>query len=208
MEANPWATFSHHSALVFHRLTETFPQDFHLLLAARNPDWFPIGTDDRDWDLEKPTGGRRPKKVFGKPVHWHQVKETRGIQDYRPFGYPVRVTTPARTLLDGLMEPSWCGGIENVLRAWASAKDTLDLAAILDLVDTFDKPILRQRAGFILESLGFTSPRFDSWQSKISAGGSSKLLASAPFDVIPGSYSEKWRMAINTPTSTLTEGWI
>lgn len=208
MEANPLAAFSHDSALVFHRLTETFPQEFHLILPLRNPDWLPIGTDDRDWDEEKIPKGRRPQSVYGKNINWHQVKETRGVQEYRPFGYPVRVTTPARTLLDGLMEPSWCGGIENVFRAWSSAKDTLDLPAVLNLVDTFDKPILRQRAGFVLESMGFTSPRIDAWQSKIFPGGSSRLLASVPFDAIPGSYSEKWRLAINTPTSTLTEGWV
>ncbi len=208
MEAHPLAAFSHDSALVFHRLTETFPQTFHLILPVINPDWLPIGTDDRDWDNEKPPKGRRPETIFGKTVYWHKVKETRGVQEYRPFGYPVRVTTPARTLLDGLLEPSWCGGIENVFRAWASSKDTLDLPAVLDLVDTFDKSILRQRAGFVLEALGFTSPRIEAWQSKISTGGSSRLLASEAFDAIPGNFSEKWRMAINVPTATLTEGWI
>ena len=100
--------------------------------------------------------------------------------EYQPRGYPVRITTPERTLLDGLLQPQLSGGFENVLRACVAARDTLNLEALLHDVDRFGIGVLRQRVGYILEELGIHHPELYAWQAQAKRGGSSRLVASAP----------------------------
>lgn len=203
MEANPLAAVSHYSAMHFHQLTEDFPKEFHLLLPGIAPDWFPIGTGEDDWDEGEPPGKtRKLLQLHHLPVYWHTVKRLQGIREYKQFGYPVRVTSVERTLLDGLLEPSLCGGIEKVFRAWVNARDTLQLSKVIDLVNSFDMPILRQRTGFVLETLGLNHPDLDIWASKSLRGGSSRLLADATYS---NTFSERWCLSLNAPLGTLEE---
>jgi predicted transcriptional regulator of viral defense system len=201
MEANPLAAVSHYSAMSFHQLTEDFPKEFHLLLPGIIPDWFPIGTGEDDWDELKPPGkARKLEHLHQLPVYWHTVKRLQGIREYKPFGYPVRVTTVERTLLDGLLDPAWCGGSEKVFRAWANARETVQVNMVVDLVNTFDMPILRQRAGFVMETLGLKHPDLAAWATKSLRGGSSKLVADEPY---VAAFSERWCLSINAPIGAL-----
>ena len=146
--------------------------------------------------------GRTPHRILGRPVTWNKVKPERffGLGVYQPRGYPVRVTTPERTLLDGLQAPELSGGIENVLRAWSLARETLDLDKLVQYVDRFDMGILRQRTGFILEELELSHSRLDEWQGLAQRGGSSKLVAAAPY---APQFSERWSLSLNAPLAAL-----
>lgn len=146
-----------------------------------------------------------PERILGRPVSWSQVKPERffGLGLYQPRGYLVRVTTPERTLLDGLQAPELSGGFENVLRAWELARDTLDLDVLVHYVDRFDIAVLRQRTGFTLEELGLSHPRIEEWQGMARRGGSSKLVASAPY---ASHYSDRWNISLNAPISALRNG--
>ncbi len=140
-------------------------------------------------------------KLMGQPIRWHRLARIFvGAALYQPRGYPVRVTTPERTLLDGLLNPEWCGGFVQVLKAWAQARDILDVAEIVDLVERFNIAILRQRAGFVLEELGLTHPRIEQWPALAKRGGSSKLLGGLPFSP---TFSERWKLSINAPVDVL-----
>ncbi len=135
---------------------------------------------------------------------WRRVTPNHyfGLREYQPQGYPVRVMTPERTLVDGLEYPSLCGGFENVLRAWVRARDTLDLDALIEVVEQFDIGVLRQRVGFILDQLRLTHPAVESWRAQAKRGGSSKLLSSAPY---ASTYSERWNLSINASVAVLSE---
>jgi predicted transcriptional regulator of viral defense system len=126
-----------------------------------------------------------------------------GVALYRPQHDPVRVTTPERTLLDGLLHPELCGGLQTVLSAWRQARDLLDLDTVVTLVDRFDVAILRQRAGFVLDELGLDHPAAAAWPALARRGGSSKLLGSEPY---APTYSERWSLSINAPIAALREG--
>ena len=93
----------------------------------------PPDTDTQDWEGIRLVDGRRIARALGRPVGWRRVTPARyfGFELYRRQGYPVRVTTPGRTLVDGLMYPHLGGGLENVLRAWALAHDVLDVDAVV-----------------------------------------------------------------------------
>jgi predicted transcriptional regulator of viral defense system len=207
MEIHPYAALSHITAFVFHGMTDDFPQELHVVLPTEGSrELLPPGTRSEDWEGPFHAYGRTVDALFGKPVHWHWLSKGSsvfGTAEYRPRGYPVRVTTPERTLLDGLLHPEWCGGFDNVLRAWVHARDTLDLGAIVELVERFDVAVLRQRVGFILEELGLEHPRVAEWPAQARRGGSSRLLGSAPF---APSFSERWKLSINAPIDVLHMG--
>lgn len=206
MEVNPYAALSHLSALVFHGLSNQLPKTIIAIAPKTGTGGIlPVGTEPEEWyGVAKPPR-RFPSSVLGRPVRWRRVSPNRffGTREYRPRGYPVRVTTPEYTLLDGLLEPELCGGLDNVLRAWALAIDMLDLDILVAYVDYLDIDLLRQRVGFVLDELGLSHPEVEKWRTKANRGGSSKLLSSAPF---APTYSERWNLSINFPVSSLHEG--
>lgn len=202
-EVHPYAALSHLTALAFHGLTDELPKGLTTTVPLDGTaDQLPLGTQPQDWEGLAPVRGRMPDRVLGRPVTWRQVKPERffGVSVYQPRGYLVRVTTPERTLLDSLQEPALSGGVENVLRAWALARDTFNLEVLVRYVERFDIALLRQRVGFILEELGLSHPWIEAWQDKAQRGGSSKLVASAPYSP---HHSERWNLSLNAPIAAL-----
>jgi predicted transcriptional regulator of viral defense system len=206
MEVHPYAALSHFSALVFHGLTDELPKGITATVSLDGKgDLLPIGTEPGDWEDLSLVRGRTLDRILGRPVDWHQVKPERffGLGVYAQRGYPVRVTTPERTLLDVLQAPELSGGRENVLRAWALAQDTLELDVLVHSVDRLNVGLLRQRVGFILEELGLSHSRVEDWQGMVRRGGSSKLLASAPY---APEHSDRWNLSLNAPIAALHDG--
>ena len=160
MEVHPYATLSHLSALVFHSLTDDLPKGITALLpSGERGDLLPTGTEPLDWESLALVTGKAVSRILDQPVHWTRTDPSRyfGFREYAPRGYPVRVTTPERTLLDCLQRPELCGGIEGALQAWVRARDLLDVALLVSYVNRLDIAILRQRVGFVLAELGFAS---------------------------------------------------
>lgn len=205
LEIHPYAALSHFSALVFHGLTEEQPKGFTATVSADGTgELLPIGTGPRDWEGVLRPGGRMPAQVLGRPVQWQRVKPDRffGFTDYQPLGYPLRITMPERTLIDGLQAPDLCGGIANVLRAWVLARDTIDLDALVYQVERFGVAVLRQRAGFVLDQLGLFHPFMERWRLGSRRGGSSRLVGSEPFGT---AFDERWNLSLNAPVDLLRD---
>lgn len=205
LEANPYAALSHLTALVFHRLTDELPKSMTAMApAVGTGDQLPLDTEPRDWSGLPLPGGRTPARVLGRPLTWTRPKADRffGVGVYQPRGYSLRVTTPERTLIDGLMTPELSGGMTNVLHAWTRARDTLDLDTLVSSVDRFDVKVLRQRAGFVLEELGLKHPLMEQWRERAQRGGSSKLVGSAPY---ASAFNERWNLSLNAPVTALTD---
>lgn len=206
MEIHPYAGVSHLSALVFHGLTDQLPKRLTALAPADGRgDLLPIGTRPEDWEGLPLVAGRRAKTVLQHPVEWSTVQPERyfGLREFAPRGYPVRVSTVERTLIDGLLKPDLSGGFDNVVQAWNLARDTLEPDVLIHLVERFDVQVLKQRAGFLLETLGISDPRLASWQRHAHRGGSSKLVASEPY---APTFSERWSLSLNGSLDPLTEG--
>jgi hypothetical protein len=202
-ELFPYAIMSHRSALLFHGLSVERPQGFTLTQRrGHRGDLIPPGTKTSDWDGIELPNSSRTRKVLRQPVEWHTIQPDRfwGFSEYEPRGFPIRVTTLERTLIDGLMKPDLCGGIEAVLEAWLLSRDTLDVETLVAQIERYDMGILRQRAGFVLEQLGLDHPHLSEWKAQTQRGGSSKLVASAPFD---NAYNVAWNLSINAPLHSL-----
>lgn len=206
MEVHPYASVSHLSALVFHGLTEQLPKRLTALAPSDSrADLLPVGTRPEDWEGIPLATGRKAQAVLRIPVEWSTAQPSRyfGMREYAPRGYPVRVTTVERTLIDGLLKPELSGGFDNVLRAWMQAQDTLELDVLINMVERFDIQVLKQRAGFLLELFGNGDPRLESWQRQARRGGSSKLVAVAPYSPV---YSERWSLSLNASLPALVPG--
>ncbi len=206
LEANPFAVISHFSALVFHGLTEQQPTFLTASVPRATPgDLLPIDTDPSDWEkMSLPSARRRPETVLRTRVRWSTIDPARfnGFLEYQPHGARIRVTTPERTLVDALQSPDLSGGVANVLRAWAIGVPMANLDSLTDQVERYDIQVLRQRAGFVLDRLGFAHPALARWQQKAHRGGSSRLIGSEPFS---SSFDERWNLSINASTSPLED---
>lgn len=203
LELNPYGAISHASALSFHHLSLDVPE----VITAMTPstgkgDLLPVGTQASDWDGFPRPAGHAARSVMGSPVAWRRtpVEQVFGIGTYHLGSVAISVTTPERTLVEGLRAPDWCGGIANVLASWERARWTLDVDAVIATTDRFHTGILRQRVGYVLESLGFTHPELDRWQREAKRGGSSKLVAG---HVFAPEFSERWSLSLNGPVDLL-----
>lgn len=202
MEANPYCAISHHSAMAFHQLTLDFPNEIQVSVLKARGGLLPIETTEADWDFLALPVGRRIPRIFNTNIRWHAVKSFAGIREARPSGYTIRVTNLERTLLDGLQDPDWCGGFDNVLSAWRMAKDLVNVNMLVKVADELNINLLRQRAGFILERMGIDHPRLKEWQALAKRGGSSRLVAKTPF---ASTYDQNWSLSINAPLRSLDE---
>ncbi len=203
MEVHPSAALTHRSALAFHGLTDDLPKDMTAMIPiSGTAGMLPPDTDASDWEGFALAPGRLPAEILGRPVEWLRTRPDRyfGAKMYRPQGYPVRVTTPERTLLDGLLDPERCGGFQNVLHAWGLACDLLDLDALVALVDRFGMPALRRRVGFLIDELHLSHPSVEDWRSRARRGGLSRLASTAPY---APTYSQRWNLSINASIEAL-----
>jgi len=203
LELHPYAALSFLSAFAFHNMINDLPKELHVTIPQQGSGgMIPTGTSPDDWSGLDTVPGRVVERIHRLPIHWHKLTGARifGQAEYSPLGYPIRVTTPERTLLDGLLRPEWCGGMKSILRAWANYKDLINLNELGELVDKFQVTVLCQRVGFILEELGLSHASIEAWLSKSHRGGSSKLAGNLPF---APTFSKRWMLSINTPVDVL-----
>ncbi len=205
-EEHAYTILSHFTALEFHGLTVEQPKVITAYTGAKAAwDLLPLGTIADDWEDVALPSATRPRTVLGQPVRWVTLDPERafGFSVYSPLGVPYRITSPERTLIDALQKPELCGGSGNVLRAWVLARDLLDVPLIEQYTERLGIALLRQRVGYVLESIGYTSPTLDAWALSSKRGGSSKLVGSEPF---ASDYSERWNLSLNAPVHVLQDG--
>jgi predicted transcriptional regulator of viral defense system len=202
-EANPYSVLSYFSAMAYHGLTNVVPPDIYVTYYPKSKST-PLGTTPDEWTDVRLPSKRMPIKVKDRQIHWITTKhewEFGTIIGYLQ-GNPVYVTDVERTLLDALRFPGKCGGALEVFRAWRQAADDLKIKNIIEYVGIFNQALLRQRVGYILETMGFSDPVFDQWASISIRGSSARLLADSAFS---SQYSERWNLSLNVPESMIVE---
>ena len=202
-EANPWAVFSHLTALAHHGLTDVIPSQLQAInYEHRVSNRLPLDTTPDEWvELEFPAG-RLPKHVGDVKVEWTRMK---GAYDFghmisHVHGLPIYVTDIERTLLDAIRAPDKSGGIEKVLQAWREASALIRIDKLIEYTDLIASPVITQRVGYLLEKLGHSHARLEEWRGNLQRGGSLKLVARAPYS---STFSERWNLSLNVPGSVL-----
>ena len=202
-EANPWAAFGFATAMAHHGLTNLLSKTVYAIAFNDGEHYrrVPLGTTPEDWvDVEFPVA-RRPKKLDETEVIWSAVqsKWDFGVMVGYSAGLPIYVTDVERTLLDALRSPEKSGGIARVLQAWKGA-ESCDLDRLVSYTERFEIQNLKQRVGYILETLGRPHARLAQWRDNRQRGGSLKLVASEPY---AENYSAEWNLSLNVSPSVL-----
>ena len=197
---DPFAYISHLSAMQRYGVTDRSPEALHITTPART-----LWTHMRDIQMaedyeDEPAQSSLPQlskigireKVRRRHVIIHESKHP--AKPAPIAGSVGRIATIGRVFVDMLDQPLLCGGIRHVLDCYdRHAAQWLD--EIVTAVDTTDSPIVKVRAGYILdEMMGLSHPDINGWTRWAQRGGSRKLDSQAPYGQI---FSEKWMIALN-----------
>ena len=166
---------SHVSAMTLHRMV-TQPQ---LIVYASTPKFLRprtvLGTEFRFVRCG-------PKDLFGIMDHWVTKTET------------VRVSDVERTVIDGLKQPEYCGGISDVAKGLWMREESIDTARLVDYA-------VRMGVGAVFRRLGFLLELFELGAAKEPERLREKLTAAyAVLDPsLPpeGRYDGRWRIRLN-----------
>ena len=199
---DPYAYFSHLSAMTIHGLTDRVPHIVFVSSPAPTH-WREFANDQMRKDLGKnfsnyieagfpPLLRTRFDKVLGQPVHLTKSSHLGAFKKMEPQG--VRVSTIGRTFLDMLRDADLCGGMQHVMDVYQHrAKAYLPL--IVAEVQQHGTDIDRVRAGYVLEErCGLSTPAIEEWLGAAARGGSRKLVPNKPYSA---TYSEKWCLSLN-----------
>ena len=146
------AAVSHWSAMSYHGLTDQAPLRVFVLTTARS---VPRRRGTRATGVAQ---GYRIGKVVYQFV---QVKPARffGTEDVWVGEARIPMTDPERTLLDGLMNPQYCGGFAEVLHAFDVRHPKLDVERIIRYALALDAATAK-RLGWILQERGVDPSRW------------------------------------------------
>jgi len=181
------AAISHWSALSHHGLTDQTPRRVFVLTSARTvprlrgvkaaaaEQGYPVGTMIYQFIQVK------PERFFGTEDVW--VNESR-----------IKITDPERTLLDGLIDPQYCGDFAEVLHAFEVRAPKLDLERIIHYALKLDAATAK-RLGWILQRQGLEPARLEPlW--KVPVKGYRVLDPSGPRK---GPCETHWMIQVNLP---------
>lgn len=201
-QADPYCYISHLSAMQRYGLTNRRPEALFitsppdLTVKAWNKqrikDDFDNKNIDKGMEIEPLNLTHHPRIVRRRPVE--QLK-TKFYGDWRKVrGEDQRVAAIGQVFLDMLDSPQRCGGMRHVLNVWKEHAQSY-LGPIIKAVDAADRPILKVRAGYILdEYLGISDARALSWL-RYAQRGSSRVLEAGREYTEP--FSEKWMLSLN-----------
>lgn len=164
---------SHWTAFYHHHMTQQIPQTIFALT---------------------PTGTRIPSSVQETDYHFVHIKPARffGIEEIWVNDGKVNITDPERTLLDGLLQPKYCGGIQEVLGGFDMYWSNLDLPKIIDYALRLEGAVV-SRLGWVLEQHGCSEAQLkELYEARPSTPRN--LDASGP---TRGSIDKRWKVRLN-----------
>lgn len=139
----------------------------------------------------------RPRFVMGTEFCFVRCKSAHffGISDqWVTKSEKVKVSDLEKTVIDGLKQPEYCGGISEVAKGLWMRRDVMDVARLVDYALRLRIGAVIRRLGFLLEVFQFDAPR------EIAALRENLTPSYALLDpVLPreGQYNAKWRLRLN-----------
>jgi predicted transcriptional regulator of viral defense system len=127
-----------------------------------------------------------------------------GFVDGEVAGAKFRVSSKEKTVLDCLMYPKYCGGLDEAVKGIWESKDELDFGRLLEFVKKLGVSVVTRRLGYLLELLNIekeTSEKIASGRFK----GFMWLDPLGPKNIL--SYSKKYGLIVNRSKKELI-GWM
>ncbi|MGC2332764.1 MAG: type IV toxin-antitoxin system AbiEi family antitoxin [Candidatus Acidiferrales bacterium] len=172
---------SHASAMELHRMV-TQPQFIVFVSSTKRiPNQTLHGTRFRFVLL-------KPKNFFGTMKHWVTKQEWVEISDLE------------RTIIDGLRQPEYCGGITDLAEGLWMRHADMNVQKLLEYATRLNIGSVKRRLGYLLELFGLAS------EEQLQAFRKSLTATYVPLDpLLPreGPHLAKWRVQINTPPEEL-----
>lgn len=141
-------------------------------------------------------------------IRFVKVAESKlfGEEERRVDGHVVEVARLERTFIDCVDRPDLCGGLEEVVRAFARRHGDLDADLLLRFVRRFNKPVATKRLGYLLELVGH-GDRELIWELENAAG---RLHRYVPLDktrpIEGATRDRRWELLVNADPRELLRG--
>lgn len=139
----------------------------------------------------------RPRSVLGTEFRYVRCnpKDLFGIMEiWAEKSEKVRVSDVERTILDGLKQPTYCGGLTEVAKGFWMKRHAIDPKKLVDYALRFDVGAVIRRLGFLMELYELETPReLERLQTKLTSTYS-------PLDPdldAGGKYLGRWRLRLN-----------
>lgn len=163
---------SHWTAMHYHHLTQQTPNTIFAIT---------------------PTTTSIPRSIPKKKYHFVKIKKECyfGLESFWIDHALVQITDPERTLLDGLMNPQYCGDFQEVLYAFKMHRQ-MNLKRIIHYALKLDRSVAK-RLGWVLEKLGVDDSRLKELLI-LPIKGYRKLDPTGP---MKGPYNKKWMIQEN-----------
>ena len=173
------------SALSFHALSDLLP---HTVFVA---------TTRRKTEVTVEELGLRFRFITLAPHKFF------GIQTVTIEDQPVRITTPSKTLIDGLDRPELCGGVVELAKGLKRyAGDNANWTQLTADAKRLGNRTVFKRLGYLVEVLGLEVGEWtDRWRAEISLG---ETLLDPRYGRC-GSYHAGWNLRLNVDEEPLLE---
>lgn len=187
---------SHFTAVYLHQLTEQIPKTIYVTVPQpeKRDDSIALTQKQIDKAFSSPTRATKQYAVMGEyRVARLTGMDTQGLGIKKaptPDGGVATVTTIERTLIDIVVRPNYCGGIQQVLDVYSLAKDRISGQRIVDLLKElkYFYPY-HQAIGFYMNRAGYPDEETDPLQ---------QIKSNRDIYLVHGmrekDYSEKWRL--------------
>lgn len=214
-EAYSTGTFCYTTAMEILKLTDQRSDTIHIIVPEESvgslfnvdesliDELLPADTEVNDWQMRKLPAHIHINTIWNYTIQVHTIKNDwfSGTERKPIDEVNVKTFSIERVLVDGLKAPKYCGGLNEVFRAWIRAKDQINMNELVNCVEHYGITILHQRVGFVSEMLGLTHPKFKNWKEHKTPRGGSRLLN--PDNEYVSHFSEEWNISINHPVSIL-----
>ena len=124
----------------------------------------------------------KPGHLFGITDHWATKTER------------IRVSDLERTVIDGLKQSEYCGGVTEVAKGLWMRREEIDPSRLVDYALRLDVGAVTRRLGFLMEVLELDAPReLDRLRSRLTAS----YAVLDPLLPAEGKYLARWRLRLN-----------
>ena len=122
------------------------------------------------------------RHLFGLTEHWVTKQDQ------------VRVSDPERTIIDGLKQPEYCGGVTEVAKGLWMRRQDLHIDKLIEYARQLGVGAVIRRLGFLLETYGMAqAPELDRLRSGLTA----TYVRLDPVLPAEGKRLRRWRLQLN-----------
>ena len=101
------------------------------------------------------TKRKRPLEFNSQKIRFITLTRRRffGFIEMKTFGYPFKISSLEKTIVDGLLYPQYCNGIREVCKALWNARTSLNWFNLLKILEELNVSSAIRRLGYLLEVL-------------------------------------------------------